>query len=90
MLAGPYCGMLLADLGAEVIKIEPATGDIARNVGPHSVGRYNVYFSSLNRNKRSLCLDLASAEGQEALGRLASTAQAWSPICARRRSASSA
>ena len=74
MLAGPYCGMLLADLGAEVIKIEPPTGDIARNVGPHTMGPHNVYFASLNRNKRSVCLDLASDEGQEALGRLAGSA----------------
>jgi CoA:oxalate CoA-transferase len=74
MLAGPYCGMLLADLGAEVIKIEPPTGDIARAVGPHTLGPHNVYFASLNRSKRSVCLDLASEEGQQALGRLAADA----------------
>lgn len=76
MLAGPYCGMILADLGAEVIKIEPPTGDIARSVGPHAVGQHNVYFASLNRNKRSVCLDLTTREGQEALGRIASDANA--------------
>lgn len=59
MLAGPYCGMLLADMGAEVIKIEPPAGDIARNIGPHSVGPHNAYFASLNRNKKSVVLDLA-------------------------------
>ncbi len=59
MLAGPYCGMLLADLGAEVIKIEPPTGDIARRISPHSVGPHNAYFASLNRNKKSVVLDLA-------------------------------
>ena len=70
MLMGPYCGMLLGDLGAEVIKIEPATGDIARSIGPHSVGEHNVYFASLNRNKSSVVLDLASEEGQSSLGDL--------------------
>ncbi|MBI2977812.1 MAG: CoA transferase, partial [Rhodospirillales bacterium] len=60
MLAGPYCGMLLADLGAEVIKIEPPTGDIARRISPHSVGPHNAYFASLNRNKKSVVLDLAA------------------------------
>ena len=76
MLAGPYCGMVLADLGAEVVKIEPASGDIARTVGPHMVGRHNVYFASLNRNKRSLCLDLADAQDRIAFGRLASESHA--------------
>ena len=75
MLAGPYCGMLLADLGADVIKIEPSTGDISRTVGPHSVGPHNLYFASLNRNKRSVVLDLASAEGQAALHELVRSAQ---------------
>lgn len=76
MLAGPYCGMLLADLGADVIKIEPPQGDIARRVGPNYIGRHNVYFASLNRNKRSVCLDLATPAGQESLGRLAADAHA--------------
>jgi CoA:oxalate CoA-transferase len=67
MLAGPYCGMLLADLGADVIKIEPPTGDIGRVIGPHFVGPHNAYFGSLNRNKRSICLDLTTEEGQHAL-----------------------
>ena len=61
MLAGPYCGMLLADLGAEVIKIETGSGDIARSSGRHNVGDHNVYFASLNRNKRSILLDLTDA-----------------------------
>lgn len=71
MLAGPYCGMLLADLGADVIKIEPpGTGDIGRVIGPHYVGRHNTYFASLNRNKRSVVLDLFSSEGQQTLATL--------------------
>ena len=76
MLAGPYSGMLLADLGADVIKIEPREGDISRQVGPHFVGPHNVYFSSLNRNKKSVQIDLATAKGQGELGRLAATAHA--------------
>ena len=76
MLAGPYCGLLLADLGAEVVKIEPPEGDIARRVSPHHVGPHNAYFASLNRSKKSVVLDLASVAGQEALGRLAAGAHA--------------
>jgi CoA:oxalate CoA-transferase len=67
MLAGPYCGMLLADMGAEVIKIEPPSGDIARTVGAPEVDGHNTYFASLNRNKRSVVLDLASPQGQSSL-----------------------
>ena len=76
ILAGPFGGMLLADLGADVIKIEPAGGDLSRQVGSLSVGDYGVYFSSLNRNKRSVYIDLGSDEGQEQLGELAKTAHA--------------
>lgn len=76
MLAGPYAGLLLADLGAEVIKIEPPEGDIARSVSPHRVGPHNAYFASLNRSKKSVVLDLASDEGQRALGGLAAGADA--------------
>ncbi len=73
MLAGPYCGLLLADMGAEVIKIEPPEGDIARTVSPHFIGPHNAYFASLNRNKKSVAVDLASDAGraqlQELVGR---------------------
>ena len=69
MLAGPYATMLLADLGAEVIKIEPPGGEISRQVS-------DSYFASLNRNKRSVCLDLASAAGQRRLGELAADSHA--------------
>jgi CoA:oxalate CoA-transferase len=64
MLAGPYCGLLLADLGAEVIKIESGEGDIARSTGPHALGPYNIYFASLNRNKKSVLLDLKGLPGR--------------------------
>lgn len=76
MLMGPYCGMLLADLGAEVIKVEPAEGDIARTIGPHRVGEHNAYFASLNRNKKSVVLDLASDAGAQMLGELVQGAHA--------------
>ncbi len=76
MLAGPYCGLLLADMGAEVIKIEPPEGDIGRKVSPHFVGKHNAYFASLNRNKKSVVLDLASPEGRRELEHIASTAHA--------------
>jgi CoA:oxalate CoA-transferase len=75
MLAGPYCGLLLADLGADVIKVEPQEGDIARRVSPNFIGPHNEYFASLNRNKRSVRLDLATPEGQASLRHLASTSQ---------------
>jgi len=76
MLAGPYCGMLLADLGAEVIKIEPPEGDIARRVSPHFIGPHNAYFASLNRSKKSVVLDLASPQGQADLRTLAASSHA--------------
>ena len=62
MLAGPYATMLLADLGAEVIKIEPPGGEISRQVS-------DSYFASLNRNKRSVCLDLHVRGRAAATGR---------------------
>ncbi|WP_372921866.1 CaiB/BaiF CoA transferase family protein [Roseovarius sp.] len=76
MLAGPYCGMLLADLGARVIKIEGPDGDIGRTISPHTIGAHNAYFASLNRGKESVVLDLTSDAGQADLRRLASGADA--------------
>jgi crotonobetainyl-CoA:carnitine CoA-transferase CaiB-like acyl-CoA transferase len=69
MLAGPYATMMLADLGAEVTKIEPPGGDISRQVS-------ETYFASLNRGKRSVCLDLAAPQGRARLGELAGAAHA--------------
>lgn len=64
VLAGPYCGQVLADLGAEVIKIErPGSGDETRGWGPPFAGQLSAYFLSCNRNKRSLTLDLAHPDG---------------------------
>jgi crotonobetainyl-CoA:carnitine CoA-transferase CaiB-like acyl-CoA transferase len=74
-LAGPYCTLLLGDMGADVIKIElPGSGDETRQWGPPFIAGESSYFLSVNRNKRSVTLDLKSAPGQEALRRLARTA----------------
>lgn len=70
MLAGPYGTMVLADHGAEVIKVEPLTGDMTRTGGPYfPEDRARVlggYFQSVNRNKRSVCLDLKASAGRHA------------------------
>jgi crotonobetainyl-CoA:carnitine CoA-transferase CaiB-like acyl-CoA transferase len=76
MLAGPYCTMLLADLGADVVKVEaPNGGDPMRAAGPFAAGdelrAFGGYFQSVNRNKRSLVLDLKSDDGPATLRRLA-------------------
>ncbi|MGD0118691.1 MAG: CoA transferase [Candidatus Binatus sp.] len=79
-LAGPYCTMLLADLGADVIKIEPPTGDMSRAMGPLPADRsgcdYGGYFASVNRNKRSVVLDIKTDAGRETFFRLVKTADA--------------
>jgi crotonobetainyl-CoA:carnitine CoA-transferase CaiB-like acyl-CoA transferase len=73
-MAGPFCGMQLADLGAEVIKIEqPDGGDQVRLAGPFVQGESSP-FARLNRNKRSLVLDLKAADGKRVFRRLAETA----------------
>jgi crotonobetainyl-CoA:carnitine CoA-transferase CaiB-like acyl-CoA transferase len=70
MVMGPTCGMLLGDLGAEVIKVEPPKGDNTRNLLGSGAGFYPLF----NRNKKSLILDLKTAEGREAAHRLVATA----------------
>ncbi|MBC7608918.1 MAG: CoA transferase [Polaromonas sp.] len=70
MVMGPTCGMVLADLGAEVIKVEPIAGDNTR----HLIGAGAGFFSMFNRNKKSIALDLQSGEGMEAALRLIATA----------------
>ncbi len=80
VLAGPFCTMLLADLGAEVIKVEePRHGDETRGWGPPWVGegpsRQSAYFQSVNRNKKSLAVDLKTSEGQQIVRSLAAGSQ---------------
>jgi formyl-CoA transferase len=74
-LAGPYCTMMLGDLGADVIKVErPGTGDDSRSWGPPFAGGESAYFICTNRNKRSLALDLRTDFGRGAVLRLAEVA----------------
>ena len=73
VLSGPFCTWLLSTLGAEVIKVESPKGDLARGTPPFEDG-VSLYFASLNRNKRSIVLDLKSEGGRRALHRLLETA----------------
>ena len=71
VLAGPLCTMTLGDMGADVVKIEqPGHGDDTRAWGPPFIGGLSAYYLGVNRNKRSLTLDLKSEEGRGLLGRL--------------------
>ena len=74
VLAGPYCSMMLGDLGADVIKVErPNSGDDTRRWGPPFVAGESAYFLCTNRNKRSITLDLRGESGRESLLKLATT-----------------
>jgi len=76
ILAGPYCTLLLAELGARVIKVEPPQqGDDARQYGPFKNGK-SAYFASVNRGKESIALDLKSPAGREIFERLLDKADA--------------
>ena len=77
--AGPFGSMQLADMGAEVIKIENPSdgGDVSRSVGPYFLGEHDShFFQAFNRNKRSITLNLRAPEGQRVLHDLAATADA--------------
>src|SRR4029078_5309868 len=75
VLAGPFCTMLAADMGARVIKIEhPAHGDDTRAWGPPFVEGESAYYLSINRNKESVALDFKSTDGRTLLDRLVSKA----------------
>lgn len=80
MLAGPYGAMMLADHGAEVIKVESPKGDMTRLAGPHRPDdqqrTHGAYFQSVNRNKKSIVLDLKTEEGRDALKTLVKDADA--------------
>lgn len=70
-LAGPFCTMILGDLGADVIKIErPDVGDQARKWGPPFIGTESAYFLAVNRNKRSVALDITTPDGQAVMRKL--------------------
>jgi crotonobetainyl-CoA:carnitine CoA-transferase CaiB-like acyl-CoA transferase len=77
-LAGPYCTMLLADLGADVVKVErPGAGDQSRLWGARLPGGESAYFCAANRNKRSLTLNIQAEAGRAALYRLLDTADVF-------------
>src|SRR5262252_3909652 len=69
-LAGPFASTMLGDYGAEIIKIEPLEGEIARAWGPPFYGGESAYFVNLNRNKKSVALDLKQPEGRAIFFRL--------------------
>src|SRR6266446_7457057 len=65
VLAGPFCGQLLGDLGADVLKVErPGSGDETRTWGPPFAGDLSAYYLSCNRNKRAITLDIAQPDGK--------------------------
>jgi len=70
VLAGPYCTMVLGDLGADVIKVESPQGDETRSWGPPFAEGESAYYLCVNRNKRSIVVDFKTAEGRDILGRL--------------------
>ncbi len=71
VLAGPLCTMTLGDMGADVVKVEqPGQGDDTRSWGPPFVGPFSAYYLAVNRNKRSLTLDVKSEEGRDLLRRM--------------------
>ena len=75
---GYFCGKMLADLGADVIKVEPPEGDPGRNIGPfyHDIPdkEKSLYFFAYNTNKKSITLNIETKDGQEIFKRLAKTA----------------
>jgi len=71
VLAGPFCTMLLGDMGADVVKVEPKGGDETRGWGPPYLGQESAYFLGVNRNKRAITLDPTTAGGRDVLARLA-------------------
>ena len=74
VLAGPYCGQMLGDHGADVIKIEPPAGDETRTFGPPVNAGGAAYYQALNRNKRGVILDLNREDAREVFWRMLETA----------------
>ncbi len=73
LIAAPFCAMLLADLGADVVKVEPPSGDLGRGFGPYINGE-SVFFLSANRGKRSIVVDFGTEEGRRKAFELAASA----------------
>ena len=80
VLAGPFCTQILADHGAEVLKVEPLKGDETRKLGPYraddALREISGYYQSVNRNKKSIALNLKAPEGREVLLKLIDSADA--------------
>jgi crotonobetainyl-CoA:carnitine CoA-transferase CaiB-like acyl-CoA transferase len=74
-MAGPFCTMMLADMGANVIKVEPPSGDETRAWGPPFIGKESTYYLSINRNKKSIVVDLRKEKGVEIIKRMALKSQ---------------
>ncbi len=74
VVSGPFCTMMLGDMGAEIWKFEPPAGVDCRGLVPPHIGDQSAYFLSLNRNKRDICLDITRPEGRDALLRMAQRA----------------
>src|SRR5262245_64126615 len=71
VMAGPFCGMLLADLGADVVKVEPPVGDSTRTM-PGAIGTDSPSFNAVNRGKRRIVVDLKAQRGVDVIRRLRS------------------
>src|SRR5436853_2022328 len=70
-LSGPYATQILADLGADVIKLEPPSGDPIRVVPPYFIDETSLYYLCINRNKRAIAVDMKIAEGRALVRKLA-------------------
>ena len=82
VLAGPYCTMVLGDLGADVIKVEPPEGDETRGWGPPFAEGESAYYLCVNRNKRGIVINLKSDEGKIFCVTLPCKAMCWLKISA--------
>ena len=74
IMAGPFCTMLLADMGADVIKIEKPSGDDIRGIGPPFINGESAAFLQINRNKRSIVMDLKHTDSYDVISRMISKA----------------